>query len=383
MAQHFAASSYDSADDAAAPRSGLSVGAPSDDDEVFQLESLAGVSRTFALTIPQLPPGLRRAVANGYLLCRIADTIEDDPALGRGEKGMFLEALLTELEARRDGQDLARVLSTRLSDASLPAERRLIREMPRVLRITGSLDEPQRRSLIRCAAIMGRGMAEFGQRSSRAGLESLNDLERYCYHVAGVVGEMLTDLFCHYSERIARRRPELAALAVSFGQGLQMTNILKDIWADLERGVCWLPRQVFAEAGYDLSSLPAGHDGPEFAEGLRRLVAVAHGNLRDALRFTLTIPRREAGIRRFLMWAVGLAVLTLGNISANPGFSTGAEVKVPRSTVQRVIAMTNMCIRSNMALGVLFRRWARGMPEPPPGGADLAGLSPDGWAAGE
>ncbi|NOZ93492.1 MAG: phytoene/squalene synthase family protein [Acidobacteria bacterium] len=381
MAQDLAKSSYNSSVDAAALRSNVSVGVLSDDDEAFQLESLAGVSRTFALTIPQLPPGLRRAVANGYLLCRIADTIEDDPALGRDEKGMFLEALLAELEERRDGQRLADALSARLSNVSLPTERRLIQEMPRVLRITGSLDEPQRRSLIRCAAIMGRGMAEFGQRSSRAGLESLESLERYCYHVAGVVGEMLTDLFCHHSPRIARRRPKLAALAVSFGQGLQMTNILKDIWADLERGVCWLPRQVFAECGYDLSSLPAGHDGPEFAEGLRRLVAVAHGNLRDALHFTLTIPRSEAGIRRFLMWAVGLAVLTLGNISANPGFSHGAEVKVPRSTVRRVIAMTNACIRSNMALGVLFRRWARGLPEPLSCGSRLAGLSPDGWAA--
>jgi len=160
-----------------------------------------------------------------------------------------------------------------------------------------------------------------------------------------------------------------------------MTNILKDIWADLERGVCWLPSSVFAKAGYDLSSLPEGHDGPEFAEGLRRLVAVAHGNLRDALRFTLTIPRRETGIRRFLMWAVGLAILTLRNISANPGFADGAEVKVARPTVRGVIAMTNSCIRSNMALGVLFHRWARGLPEPASNGARLAGLSPDGWAA--
>jgi len=362
-------------------RSAGSATAPSAEDEAFQLESLAGVSRTFALTIPQLPAGLRRAVANGYLLCRIADTIEDDPALDRDEKGLFLEALLAELEERRDGTTLAAALAGRLSKASLPAEHRLIAEIPRVLRVTGSLDEPQRRALIRCAAIMGRGMAEFGQHSSPAGLETLADLERYCYHVAGVVGEMLTDLFCHYSPAIAHRRAELASLAVSFGQGLQMTNILKDIWADLERGVCWLPRTVFAEAGYDLSSLPEGHDGPEFARGLLRLVAMAHGNLRDALRFTLLIPRRETGIRRFLMWAVSLAVLTLGNIARHPAFVSDGEVKVPRPTVHRVIAMTNLTIRSNMALGLLFRRWAAGLPAPSGDREHLAGLSPDGWAS--
>ena len=45
----------------------------SDDD--FQSDMLEQVSRTFALTIPQLPPTLRRVVANAYLLCRIVDTI--------------------------------------------------------------------------------------------------------------------------------------------------------------------------------------------------------------------------------------------------------------------------------------------------------------------
>jgi len=46
-------------------------------DEGYQDRILPHVSRTFALTIPQLPPRLRIAVTNAYLLCRIADTIED------------------------------------------------------------------------------------------------------------------------------------------------------------------------------------------------------------------------------------------------------------------------------------------------------------------
>ena len=32
--------------------------------------------------------------------------------------------------------------------------------------------------------------------------------------------------------------------AISFGQGLQMTNILKDVWEDYEIGACWLPREI-------------------------------------------------------------------------------------------------------------------------------------------
>ena len=52
-------------------------------DEAYQEHALPGVSRTFALTIPELPGDLRRVVTNAYLLCRIADTIEDDARAAR------------------------------------------------------------------------------------------------------------------------------------------------------------------------------------------------------------------------------------------------------------------------------------------------------------
>ena len=47
----------------------------------------------------------------------------------------------------------------------------------------------------------------------------------------------------------------LSALAASFAQGLQMTNILKDIWEDRSRGACWLPQEVFTRHGVDLANV--------------------------------------------------------------------------------------------------------------------------------
>ena len=342
--------------------SDLPARSPQPGDESFQNRSLEGVSRTFAFTIPQLPRELRRAVANGYLLCRVADTIEDDPGIVLEEKETFLDSFLRTLKTGRAGRMLAEILHTRLSEASLPAERELIRELPRVLRITNALAPQQRDALVRCVGIMGQGMAEFGRKCSADGLATVRDLERYCYHVAGVVGEMLTDLFCHHSPRIAAREKQLGALSVAFGQGLQMTNILKDIRDDLARGACWLPRDTFAELGFDLRRLAENAHDPAFAAGLRHLVGVAHGNLRDAVRYTLLIPRTETGIRRFLMWGIDLAILTLRNIHRQPHFASGAEVKVPRRQVRTVIMATNLAIRSNLMLSALFRMWARGLP---------------------
>ena len=58
-------------------------------DNDFQSLLLEGVSRTFALTIPQLPAQLYSVVANAYLLCRIIDTIEDEVSLSVLQKKHF------------------------------------------------------------------------------------------------------------------------------------------------------------------------------------------------------------------------------------------------------------------------------------------------------
>ena len=63
-----------------------------DDAERWAGEILPSVSRTFALSIRFLPGTLGRAVTTAYLLCRIADTIEDDGAMDAERKaGLFDE----------------------------------------------------------------------------------------------------------------------------------------------------------------------------------------------------------------------------------------------------------------------------------------------------
>ena len=100
-------------------------------------------------------------------------------------------------------------------------------------------------------------------------------MDEYCYYVAGVVGEMLTELFCDYSGAIDRNHDELMQLAVSFGQGLQMTNILKDIWDDQKRNMCWLPQSVLESYGVSLDADTPLRNGREFQQALGHLVGVA------------------------------------------------------------------------------------------------------------
>ena len=353
-------------------------------DLAYQERILQGVSRTFALTIPQLPDPLREVVGNAYLLCRITDTIEDEPALSALQKQAFSERFVEVVAGREGAQPFACDLGALLSSSTTESERDLVANTARVIRLTRGFRPAQRSALERCVRIMSRGMSEFQQQATVDGLDDLPHLDRYCYHVAGVVGEMLTELFCDYSPEIGRRRKDLLALSVSFGQGLQMTNILKDMWDDRRRGACWLPRDVFLEAGSEIRSLPAGRDDPAFIDGLLELVAIAHWHLEKALRYILIIPAREAGIRRHCLWALGMAVLTLRRIHATPAFKDGQEVKISRRSVRAVTLVTSTLVRSNLALKLLFKALTRGLPrprmegnlDPPPSTPDLNAEGP-------
>jgi farnesyl-diphosphate farnesyltransferase len=331
-------------------------------DEVYQDRILPHVSRTFALTIPQLPPALRTAVTSAYLLCRIADTIEDEPALSAAETLAFLQRFKAAVSGSAESAPLARDLERRLTERTLPEERDLVNNMERVIRMTGALDERPRAAIQRCVELMCYGMPHFQHNASVRGLARASDLDDYCYYVAGVVGEMLTELFCDYSPDIAQRRASLQSLAASFAQGLQMTNILKDVWEDRSRGACWLPQEVFARHGVDLAHLSPEHYDARFGAGMGELIGVAHAHLRNALAFTLLIPARETGIRRFCLWAIGLAVLTLRKIHRNPRFTSGSQVKVSRSTVAMTRILTNLTVRSNGLLTLLFKLSAHGLP---------------------
>jgi farnesyl-diphosphate farnesyltransferase len=331
-------------------------------DEVYQDQILPHVSRTFALTIPQLPSGLRTAVTCAYLLCRIADTIEDEPALSPASTLAFLQRLSSVLEGQEDAAPLAREIAQRLTHRTLAAERDLVSNMARVVAVMTRLNEPQQVAIQRCVELMCRGMPSFQFSASLKGLARSSDLDDYCYYVAGVVGEMLTDLFCDYSAEIARHRPALSAIAVSFAQGLQMTNILKDVWEDRSRGACWLPQDVFSRHGIELARLASEPFDPRFGAGFRELVGLARAHLRNALDYTLLIPSKETGIRRFCLWAIGLAVLTLRKIEHNPRFTAGVQVKVTRRAVAVTRLLTRFAGRSDWLLRRLFAQAARGLP---------------------
>lgn len=317
-----------------------------------QQAHLQQVSRTFALTIPVLPAALADWVGNAYLLCRIVDTIEDDPSLLAATKQQHIQSYLAVLSDPEASIAWAQTLSQTLAPETPVGEQDLIADIPAVLRRLNHYPSDVQAILRRGVEIMSRGMA---LQQSITRIQGREELDRYCYYVAGVVGELLVELFAVHSRAIQVQRQNLLPLAVSFGEGLQLTNILKDIWADAARGVCWLPVDPA------LSGLADCTDSQRIAL-VREYLALAHGHLQDALDFTLKLPRREYGIRQFCLWALGMALLTLQRIQANPLFAQACEVKISRQQVKRLVLMCRLLGLSNHMVRQHLKRLATGLP---------------------
>ena len=75
------------------------------------------------------------------------------------------------------------------------------------------------------------------------------------------------------------------------------------------------------------------------------------------------IPTREKGIRRFCLWALGMAVLTLNKIHRHRDFNDGNQVKITRRTVKATISITSFFASNNWMLAQLFKMAARNLPE--------------------
>ncbi|MCZ6915616.1 MAG: phytoene/squalene synthase family protein [Gemmatimonadetes bacterium] len=313
-------------------------------DRAYCSDMLPKVSRTFALCIRLLPSDLEHPVLLAYLLCRIADTIEDSADLSAEQKSEALEHF-GECVATGD-PDASHI--TELFESARTDEEELAREADAVLREFGRLPSSQQMAIRQWVKEMCTGMAGFAARyrdgdpQNPRALASMHDLDRYCYYVAGTVGHLLTDLFATVRIDITPRHyAALKPLANSFGLGLQLTNIIKDVADDRQRGWSFVPEELYRQAGIVPGQL---HD-PAHAEPARQvmatLIAKARRHLDDALEYCVRLPRTECRVRMFCLTSLYFAVRTL-NIAAREGRLLHPEhkVKITRGEVYRTVGMT-------------------------------------------
>lgn len=289
-----------------------------------------------------LPGALEHAVTCGYLLCRVADTIEDDDNLTTAQRERLFSSFLDVMQERAS-VDVFCEAATDIWKGD-DAESQLARNLDSVMRVFRSLDRSIQVCVVPWVEEMARGMALYRyRRPSGDGLVTIlneADLERYCYFVAGTVGQMLTELFVHWIEELEpARRTQMREYAESFALGLQLVNILKDITDDYERGVCFVPATLLGRVGLAPSDLLLPESLTLAKQAVDPLFDRIDEVLREAFSYALAIPPAETEIRLFCLLPLWMAVRTAQVARGNDAqFRRGAPVKISRDEVGRLIA---------------------------------------------
>ena len=115
---------------------------------------------------------------------------------------------------------------------------------------------------------------------------TFRELYEYCYRVAGVVGLMCIEIFGY-------RNPKAKDYAVNLGVALQLTNILRDVHVDAERGRIYLPQDELARFGYTEEELLRGSYTPTFVELMRFSAARARRYFQNARELLAAEDRRS------------------------------------------------------------------------------------------
>lgn len=352
---------------------------------------LRDVSRTLYLSINILPEPLKTSMAMGYLVARAMDTVTDCPALDTASKREML-GLFRGLENKNNAWALDGRIKQAAQSISSRKEKELLFKFEKIAALYAAFPEAELAPLKALVDGVAKGMemdldafrgggspSPFGLETDDKGaghkigsisgepkgpgvtaLKTEGDLKKYCALIGGEPGVFWARL---YRETIRRNNINLGKFpsetdAGLIGSALQITNILKDMSADLRIGRCYLPQTDLAGAGLKADDLL----DPKKMERMRPVVykwicwAVDQLDLSEG--FLTSIPKTELALRAAFIWPVYWAMDTLQEIARANLLDPSCCPKIKRSRIYSTIASTPPLLLSNTAFanGYRFRR---------------------------
>lgn len=225
-------------------------------DEYCQ-EKAAKSGSSFYYSFLFLPPDRRRAITALYAFCREVDDVVDeatDPSLAR-VKLAWWRTQVDQLFTGQADHPVMRALSPHLAPCGITAERlhAVIDGMTMDLDQTRYLDWP--------------------------------GLRKYCWHAAGVVGELSAGVFGHTD-------PRTLEYAEKLGLAFQMTNIIRDIGDDARRGRIYLPVNEMQQFDVRANEIIDGTYSDRFVALMRFQTERARALYREAMQLLPEVDRR-------------------------------------------------------------------------------------------
>lgn len=315
------------------------------------------VSRSFALVTPCFEEPLDAFMSIAYLLCRVADNIEDCQRSFAWQQARFAEfkqllqqpTLAPNVLSNWSGEDWPGLddNQTRLMQ---PEEGLMLWQ------IYALIPEPSQAVIRHWISTMVEGMEQvlnpyqypmmvtYGKVRLPA---TESDYNRYCYFVAGTVGHLGTELAIEHYQFNPEIAEKLLAGCESCGRALQKTNIIKDFVADLTQGVCYLP-EVWIKAANGLPLLLKGAPKIWTQKVLRQVMT----ELNESVAYVINIPYDAAGLRlaSLLCLLPAYQTILLAAQRQDTLFTPEHRVKISRNCLSQCIEDAKSMIRDNAAL---------------------------------
>lgn len=314
-------------------------------------KQLRDVSRSFYLTLRVLPREIRTQISLAYLLARATDTIADTKAVPRAKRIAALQEL----------QNLSHVpgLGAIAEHQTSLAEKQLLERLEDCIVALGQFDEADSRRIQELLKIIIGGqifdLQRFPGETEKELVALANDeeLDHYTYMVAGCVGEFWTKMCLAHVEALhSWNTPEMCALGVRFGKGLQLVNVLRDIPKDLRIGRCYLPVKD-----------PKALLDPRNFDAIRPLymhwldTAVEH--LDAGWQYTMKIPRGETRLRLACIWPIWIGLMTIARLCTGNPLDPAQRIKTSRGEVYGVMVRSFFTCRSDGALNGKYQALRR------------------------
>lgn len=314
-------------------------------------EMLRQVSRTFALSIEQLPGILRDSITLAYLSLRVSDCLEDCEEIPSKDKPQLLRLWVNVLEKTESVDQLSENIS--YLDAEKDAEVYVAQNASYVLNEINQLPPELQKIIITHVKAISLGMARWQEHGPYIDDEA--EMDDYMHCVAGIVGYLMTDVIAWYSPVFAKIKEKVMPLSREFGLGLQTVNILRGMRKDYERGWVYVPRSYYEKVGLTRDSMFLPENLDKSMQVINMLADKAERHLINGMTFLTSLPPWYHNIRLACMWPLFFAVKTLA-LSRNNTKVILDEVKMNRSQVKDIVLWTRLFGWSNNWLNFFFKQ---------------------------
>lgn len=311
------------------------------------------VSRSFALTIPLLDKNKKSKVEVQYLLARIIDTIEDSNHTKEDKETLitgFINILKTE-----NTENLENFKKIVIENTINENDKVLIENINVVLKSFYTFKQEIKNISISYLREMGYGMIYYQDHP----ITTFEDLDDYCYYVAGTVGVYLTEL-AKMLDNLELDKEK----AKSLGRFLQKVNIIKDAKIDYKEKRFFWPVTLFDNE----NPAPYFEDGAymdKAMEVLSQMIESAMNEFRNSIEYIMTIEKKAIGYRHFCLVATLMGYENLKLMKNNYNIFMGETVKIPRKNTLEIVTKVKADFYTNKKLEDLLEKAFAKEPEAP------------------